>query len=73
MDPSYPITLIMDISTFVLGTYGAIVLVSAFVELDRFPNPRQAFYVLRARWKATLALLAANLLFFLRLYLGLKS
>lgn len=72
MNLSTPLTFIMDILTFVLGTYGAIVLVGEFVELDRFPVPQQALDILRVRWKAALALLIANLLFFLRLYLGLK-
>ena len=66
-----PFPLIIDLLIFVLGTYGAIVLVGEFVELDRFPTPRQAIHILRIRWKAALALLVANLLFFLRLYIGL--
>jgi hypothetical protein len=68
-----PIPLIMDILTISLGTYGAIVLVGEFVELDRFPSPRHVIHILRIRWKAALALLAANLLFFLRLYIGLSQ
>ena len=73
MNLSSPFTLIIDILTFVLGTYGAIILVGEFVELDRFPTPQQVIQILRLRWKAALALLVANLLFFLRLYFGLAQ
>ena len=69
----YPISLFMDILIFSLGTYGAIILVGEFVELDRIPTPRQAAQILRTRWRAALALLVANLLFFLRLFLGLRQ
>ena len=64
-------TPILDILTIVLGTYGAIKLVGGFVELDRFPSPRQFLQILRNHWKAALALLIANALFFYRVYLGL--
>lgn len=73
MKLSAPLTLIMDILTFVLGTYGAIILVGEFVELDRFPTLQRVLHILRTRWKPALALLIANLLFFLRLYLGLRQ
>ncbi|MEW5938436.1 MAG: hypothetical protein AB1750_02135 [Chloroflexota bacterium] len=63
--------LIVDLLIIALGTYGAIVLVGDFVQLDRFPTPMQFFEILARRWKATLALLIANVLFFLRLYFGL--
>jgi hypothetical protein len=61
---------IVDTLTIVLGTYGAIKLVGDFVELDRFPSPRQFLHILRKRWKATLALLIANAFFFYRVYNG---
>ena len=73
MNPPAPLTFIVDILTFVLGTYGAIILVGEFVELDRFPTPRQAVQILRLRWKAALALLVANLMFFLRLFIRLAQ
>ena len=62
---------VIDVLIIVLGTYGAIVLVGDFVQLDRFPTPREFFKVLLKRWKATLALLVANVFFLLRLYFGL--
>lgn len=66
-----PQFLLMDVATFVLGTYGAITLVGEFVELDHFPSLGKVIEILRHRWKAVLALLIANLLFFLRIYTGL--
>jgi len=65
------VTVIVDILTFALGTYGAIILVGEFVELDRFPSPGKVWQILRDHWKAVLAFLIANLLFFLRVYSGL--
>jgi hypothetical protein len=62
---------VIDVLIIVLGTYGAIVLVGDFVQLDHFPTPREFFKVLLKRWKATLALLVANVFFLLRLYFGL--
>jgi hypothetical protein len=64
-------TPIVDILTIVLGTYGAIKLVGDFVELDHFPSRLQFFQILRKQWKAVLALLIANSLFFYRVYNGL--
>jgi hypothetical protein len=66
-------TLIVDIVILALGTYGAIILVGDFVELERLrlPSLRQIFNTLGRQWKATLALLAAHPLFILRLYFGL--
>jgi len=46
-------------------------LVGEFVELDRFPSPGKVWQILRDHWKAVLAFLIANLLFFLRVYSGL--
>jgi hypothetical protein len=66
-----PLTTIADLLTFVLGTYGAIILVGEFVELDRFPSPYYIWKILSTHWKATLAFLIANILFFLRVYGGL--
>ena len=66
-------TLLIDLLTIALGTYGAIVLVGDFVQLDHFPSPRQFIDILTTRWKATLALLTAHALFFVRLYIGLAG
>ncbi len=66
-----PLNILVDILMFTFGTYGAIILVGAFVEFDQLPSPSQIWQVFRKQWKAALAFLIANLLFFLRVYAGI--
>jgi hypothetical protein len=61
----------MDILIVVLGSYGAFGLIREFIDLEHLPSPYQFLLILRKRWPASLALLAAHVLFFYRLYIGL--
>jgi hypothetical protein len=64
-------TIIIDLLTLGLGSYGAYILIRELVEYEKFPSLKQSFQILRKHWLAALALLVANIFFISRLYLGL--
>lgn len=65
--------LIYDIAMIVLGSYGAYILFSEFVEREHIFSINQILSVLRKRWYAFLALAIAITLFFHHLFIGLGS
>ncbi|MDP1716392.1 MAG: hypothetical protein Q8L41_16775 [Anaerolineales bacterium] len=65
--------LVYDIVMIGLGSYGAYILFSEFVEREHIFSINQILSVLRKRWYALLALSIALILFFYQLFNGLGS
>ncbi len=63
--------LILDIMIVGFGTYGAYVLIREFINLEHLLPLSQYILIIRKRWLPSLALLAALVLFFYRLFIGL--
>ena len=68
---SLVLELVYDIAIIGLGSYGAYILFSEFVEREHFFSVGQILSVLRKRWYAFLALAIAIILFFHHLFIGL--
>lgn len=68
---SVVLEVLYDVAMVWLGSYGAYILISEFVALERFVPISHVFSILRKRWLALLALLIALALFAIRIYAGL--
>jgi hypothetical protein len=68
---SVVLEVLYDVAMVGLGSYGAYILISEFVALERFLPISYIFSILRKRWFAFLALLIALTLFAIRIYTGL--
>lgn len=68
---SVVLVVLYDVAMVGLGSYGAYMLISEFVALERFLPISHIFSILRKRWFAFLALLIALMLFAIRIYIGL--
>jgi hypothetical protein len=68
---SVVLEVLYDVAMVGLGSYGAYMLISEFVALERFLPISNVFSILRKRWFAFLALLIALTLFAIRIYIGL--
>lgn len=55
--------MLYDIGTIILGSYGAFVLISEFVEMERPFLPSKLLAALQKRWYAALCLSLAVILF----------